>query len=354
MNQQENDIVVINCGNRTPLGTRTGVTAASIRARFSVIALHRDFMDEYLNPIRLGVAEYLDEDLNHYEQFRDLALPALIECLSPLKDLEPKPAPVKVIVGLPELRPGILDLLGTFLLKPMEDLRYRFGFELDVKFIYEGHTSILRSLVKDDRLQNEAQFMVVGGVESYVDGNTLEWLEKDARRLFCTDNKNGFIPGQAAGFCLLSSRNTARKHGLPIQARLVSSAIHKETNGFETGKNSTGEALTRCIEDVAQDIPKDTVFDQVYCTLNGEPYYTMEYSYAAINIAPRIPEINEFIAPFNSWGDIGAAAVPVLISLATEAGRKNYAKGPLNLITAANLGGTRGAILLNLENLTSK
>ncbi|MCG8337967.1 MAG: hypothetical protein MJE63_25985 [Proteobacteria bacterium] len=59
---------IIKCGNCTPLGERAGVTATSVRANFSMISRSQKYDDDNWEPVRMGLAEYLEEDLEIDEQ----------------------------------------------------------------------------------------------------------------------------------------------------------------------------------------------------------------------------------------------------------------------------------------------
>ena len=105
------------------------------------------------------------------------------------------------------------------------------------------------------------------------------------------------------------------------------------------------------MKQVLEVVPEDTQIDEVYSTQNGEKYSAIEYAYSITNVGTRIKEVKNMIAPYTCWGDLGAASVPVLFGLMTEAGKKGYAKGPINLLTAANLGTQRASALIELLNI---
>jgi len=141
----QNKIYIIKCGNCTPVGTRAGMTATSVRVGFAGFALCSEFEDDSWEPVRCGVADYLDKHISHLDQFRELALPAMKEALIPLQELELSPInPIKipVIIGLPEDRPGLpTDLEGEIgRLFYETSLRARLSFMFE--FIHQGHTSL--------------------------------------------------------------------------------------------------------------------------------------------------------------------------------------------------------------------
>ncbi len=342
---------IVKCGNCTPLGERAGVTAASVRAGFSAISISEKFEDEAWEPVRLGLAEYMNEYLNIEEQFQELAYSALKEVVSFFPENNIRVAQIPLIVGLPEGRPGLPTQLSKSLEQKLFEASKNVNIPFSMDFILQGHTSCLSALEQARNRLESNEFCVVGGVDSYDDKGTIQWLEKSIKRLFCSTTDDGFVPGQAAGFVLLASEETVSKHQLSPFAKILSIASDEESNNYDTGKNSTSGALTKTIKRVLEVIPEDTQIDEVYSTQNGEKYSAIEYAYSIANVGARLKEVSNMVAPYTCWGDLGAASVPVLFGLMTEAGKKGYAKGPLNLVAAANLGTQRASALVELLNL---
>ena len=61
-----------------------------------------------------------------------------------------------------------------------------------------------------------AEFALAGGVDSYLEAETLEWLEANdqVHSAGPENNPYGFIPGEAAGFVLLASAAAAERYKL--------------------------------------------------------------------------------------------------------------------------------------------
>ncbi|MCG8333067.1 MAG: hypothetical protein MJE63_01015 [Proteobacteria bacterium] len=343
-------MVIIRCGNYTPLGERAATSACSVRAGFTAMVRSKSYKDKSWEPVRIAVLADLNLNRDIWVHFRALALPALKEALQPLVGKREHRLEIPVIIGLPEPRPGLPKQLGTGLAMHLSQLSLDLNLNLDFEFIEAGHTSGAIALQSARKKLKHHPFCVIGGVDSYLETKTLRWLETETKRLKCGSNKNGFTPGQAAGFCLVSNQTVAKQWELEPEAIILAEAETKESSPFESGKFSTGLGLSSAIQQVLKTIPKETKIDQVYATLNGERYTVQDFGYAVLNIGSRIGNPGECIAPHQCWGDIGAAAIPTLISLAVESGRKGYAKGPYNLITAGSLGNSRASVLLELEN----
>lgn len=201
-----------------------------------------------------------------------------------------------------------------------------------------------------EQLQNEAfEFCIVGGIESYMDQSTLTWLEEKGY-LKCTHNKIGFIPGEAAGFCLLSTQKTAKKYGLSPLAEVIAIADSNEENYFGTQSVNLGQGLTQAIEHVLMDLPEGEKITNVYGDLNGQHYRSEEYAYAILRLRDSFSSPDEpVIAPANLWGDLGAATFPLLLGLVTEAGDEEALKNANCLVFTGSLKKQRAAALIKLK-----
>ena len=333
MSDQPDDIVVVSCGLRTPIGTNTALSAAGVRAKVSRLMAHRYLRDEEQEAIYIGQALYIDEEQEGIERHLQLAEPAISEALSQL----PQGAgEVRCFVGLPELRAGLPENLQHVLLKDRSS-----------EFISHGHASGLMALEKGMRCleSGEAEFCLVGGIDSYINPFTLKELERIGR-LYCSYQKKGFTPGEAAGFCLLCTRFTAEKFGLSYSAIIRSVAVTEESAYWETKQNCKGKGLSKAVGEVLKSLPQGEGIGKIYTTLNGEKYHLTEFGYTLARFTEKIIDGKNFIAPVDCWGDIGAASAPVFIGLVTEAARKGYAEGAFSLICTSSLGKLRAAALL--------
>lgn len=341
-------MILVGYGNQTPVGTQAGITAASMRAGFSGFSLSDVFEDNDWEAVRIAYAEYLRENLGILSQLVHLASPALIESLSPLIKLDNPEVEIPLIIALPRSRPGLpVDLSRQFLgrlLKTLGEVKAR----LPIEIIEGGNEGFIEGLKKAREILKSGEFCLVGGVDSFIDKETIHWLENDQKRLRSSSQKNGFIPGHAAGFCLLTKESVILEKGLRPIATLLAETTLMEESPFSSGNPSTGVGLTRAVAEVLKTVPEERVIDQIYANLNGEPYNARDLAYAVMSAGPRIGNVGDLIAPHDSWGEIGVAAGPVLVSLAAESAKRGYARGPLNLITLTSLESARSAILLEL------
>jgi 3-oxoacyl-[acyl-carrier-protein] synthase-1 len=196
--------------------------------------------------------------------------------------------------------------------------------------------------------RDEADLCLAGGVDSYLETETLEWIE-DSHQLHSLDNSWGFVPGEAAGFCLLASPRAARALKGGVLARLIGVATAREENRIKTETICLGRGLTQALHQALEALPTEALVDQVICDLNGEPYRANELAFTMTRLARRFASPGEFLAPADCWGDVGAASGPLFAALAVAAGARGYGRGPRNLLWASSEGGQRCAALLQVE-----
>jgi 3-oxoacyl-[acyl-carrier-protein] synthase-1 len=177
----------------------------------------------------------------------------------------------------------------------------------------------------------------------------------DLRILKSSANRNGFPPGEAAGFCLLTTATTASGMGLRPLAQIESVAVAREPNAIRTPTICVGRGLSDAIQAATASLrlPEERVDDSI-CDLNGEPYRSEEFALTVLRTQLAFVDATRFTTPADCWGDIGAASAPLFANLAVAAGLRGYAKGPRVLLWASSVGGERGAALVRLPPHTER
>jgi 3-oxoacyl-[acyl-carrier-protein] synthase-1 len=184
----------------------------------------------------------------------------------------------------------------------------------------------------------------VGAADSYLDPETLEWLDATGR-LSSLENRNGFPPGEAAGACVLATTAVARSYGLPILAKVASTATTVEKIPIRSEGVCIGEGLTTAIKAVASSLGEQRVA-ATYCDLNGERYRNEEWVYALLRVQEAFVDAHAYVSPADCWGDVGAASGPLFAALAIRAAQRGYSEGPSSLLWAGSESGYRSAVAL--------
>lgn len=349
-------VQIVGVGACTALGPDVPSTAAAVRAAITGFADHPYMIDKAGDPMVLARASYLPEPSDYNGRFVALAVPAAKEALSPLTAGKKQVSGIPLVLGLPPARPGRPQNLDAEVIQ-------RFRSELGDGSLFSatravaiGHAAGLAALEQAWRLirAGEIEACLVGGVDSYEDADTLEWLD-GLEQLHSKTNKWGFVPGEGAGFVLLSSPLFAQKYKLQPLGEVLTAALAKEQHLIKTDSVCIGEGLTAAFKAAldAMPVPNDPIH-QTVCDMNGERYRADEFGYTIVRTANRFADPGEFLAPADCFGDIGAASVPLHIALAVTAGQKGYDSGPNTLLWASSEAGERAAAVLRVDSSEGK
>jgi 3-oxoacyl-[acyl-carrier-protein] synthase-1 len=341
----------IGVGARTAVGLNFPATAASVRAGLSSFSEHPYMKDREGDPMIIVRDALLPVDLGVSDRLPELASTAAQECLSPLARGAPQLPRVSAFLGLPPQRPGLSEMVIEQIVRQIERAIRVFYPLSSIRAIARGHASGLMALQEGLREIDEGKtdFCLVGGGDSYLEPETLEWLE-ECEQLHSPENAWGFVPGEGAGFVLLASPEAVRRYGLEVLGHPLAAATAREENLIKTDSVCLGRGLTEALRAAfAHLTPQALKLDQVFCDMNGEPYRADEYAFTVVRTSERFESAGDFLAPADCWGDVGAATGPLLVGLAIAAARKGYAKGPHSLLWASSEGGERSAAIVKIE-----
>lgn len=330
----------------TPLGIGTRATWAAVRGALSQIR-ESGFVAASGAPIRLS--EVPDECLvplpeqvapgksTRYRRLLRLAVTAFAQLRFPGDH------PVPLFLGLPDA-----DAAGQFpALEPfLADLSAFFPGKLDLvssRVFASGRASGFQALEAAlgllSRSADDRTFVLVGGVDTYLDPLLLAQLERDGRLLM--EQGDGFIPGEGAAFLILgpgTGRN-AIQIGAPATAEEPGHMLSDEVCCGDGLTEVFGRTLNRLDQPVAA----------IFCGLNGENASGKEWGLAAVRLGARLAPDFTLFHPADCYGDPGAASAPALWCLAGLGLACGHLQGPL-LSWCASDGATRGSALLGLAN----
>lgn len=338
-------IAIIGLGVRCAVGLTAPAAAAAVRAGISAFREHAFMLDKTGEPMIVACEPTLDPALQGPERFTRLAEPALEEAMAPLVGRNVKS--LYAVVGTPGERPGlpagIDDALGRAVAEMANPRTSAYTSTLA-----NGHAAGLLAMRHGrDLLQaGRAQFCLAGGVDSYLTADSLEWMD-EVGILKSSANRNGFPPGEAAGFCLMTTGETAQEFNLPVLGWLETFGSSREQSPIRTETICVGRGLSDAIGQATKPlrIPEERVDDTI-CDLNGEPYRSEEFAFTVLRTQLAFVSATQFVTPADCWGDVGAASGPLFASLALAAAQRGYAKGPRTLIWASSDAGERAAAVI--------
>lgn len=341
-------IAVVSVGARTPVGLCADASGAAVRAGLSRLSLHPFMMDRTGNPVRLARDGALAVHTPIRERCVQLASSALEEACDGLPTRgKPK---VALYVAVPEERPGWtpVDTQGVVqALTRAVGARAELGNVLTFPRGHAGAAVAIELAVREIE-SGVIEWALVGGVDSYLDCDTIDWLDQN-RQLQNEANRLGFNPGEGASFVLLCATRIGKSVGLPVLATVLGVGTTNEPKRIKTQEICIGEGLTAAIRAATAPLrlPEQKI-TTTYCDINGERYRNEEFLYVPLRHWGPFVDSNAYDAPADCWGDVGAASIPLFITLAAVSGRRAWARGRHVLVWASSEGGTRGAITLEL------
>ncbi len=351
----DRSVCIIGTGARTPVGTSAPASAAAVRAGIAVMGNHPFMIDKIGNPMVVCVDSTVPVESSMLDRFLELSISSAREALTGLLKNLGTPPQVSVLLALPEERPGTPDRFQN-------DFAERFAAALATQIYVQeivcqplGHAGGFYCMKQAlNRIQNgKSQFCLVGGIDSYLEPETLEWLD-DLDQLHSETTIWGFCPSEAAGFCLLSSGQIAASLGTRIEIELVSAATAQEPNPIKTETVCIGQGLSEAFKKSLAYLQNNNQVHHTICDMNGEPYRGNEYGFSVLRSPGKFADDADFMTPADCWGDIGAASGPLFAVLASFAAKKGYAPRPNTFLWASSEGGLRGAALLRATTVKER
>lgn len=341
---------IIGFGGRTAVGVTAFTSAAAVRAAIAMFNEHSFMVDRYGERMIVAMDAVLSVDIEGVERFVELGLSAAQEALAPLVKIINNLPAIDVFIGLPSSRPGLPKHLN-------KEVSSRFSEQLGkwinvhmVETFNCGHSAGLLAVQEGWRKISEgaASVCLVGGIESYHEPETLEWLDEHDQ-LHSENNSWGYTPGEGAGFCLLCTDEVVKRYRLQTFGQILSAATAYEKNLIKTDTICLGEGLSAAVKQVIHALPSsDTKINFIICDMNGEHYRGDEFGYMVVRTGEYFVDPTDFMTPADCWGDVGAASGPLFIILALIAHLKSYSKGPYILVFTSSESGERTAILVKV------
>lgn len=314
-------LYVAGSGMITPVGANTVMTAAAVRAGVSAFQSTDFYLnDEYRIRMARVPREALNDSLNVEElpetlgnrQIRLLQLAALA-----LRQLQPqlpqKLVPPLFLAGPEQLIEGDQPINRQFL----ELLVKETGVNLNLatsRVVSSGRAGGLSVVDLAFRFlaASDQPSVIVGGVDTFYDGHMLQLLHANDR-LLAGGNADGFIPGEAAAFLLLSrDKIPFRDTGQPVclcEPGLASEPGHRFSKEPYRG-DGLAQALAAALEN-AQTAKIKTLFS----SMNGESFFAKEHGVAIVRNRPLLEEDIKIDHPADCFGDLGAAFAPVTLGM---------------------------------------
>lgn len=341
-------VFIVGLGACTAVGRSAWASAAAVRAGIAGFTQHPYMIDTAGEPMRAAIAPWIDINVQGIDRFEELLFPAVEEALATLDGQTIDSRRWALALGLPSPRPGLPDGLARDLLARVQR---RFSRSIASAATFEnGHAAGLIGLqAAFNKLSSGGlDGCIVAGVDSWIEPETLEWLEENDQLHSAgpLNNAWGFIPGEAGTALLLMRESEVKKHHLAPLAAVLSVGTAHEPKRIKTKTVCIGEGLTAAFRATLAGLPSGALVTDIYCDMNGEPYRADEFGFTALRTKEYFESASDFSAPADCWGDVGAAGGLLHLSLAVAASHKGYANGQLAFTWASAEMGERAAALL--------
>lgn len=311
-------VYIAGIGMITPVGANTEMTAAAVRAGVSAFESTDFYLDDE-NYVRMARVprevltsslsmDALPEELGN-RQIRLLQLAT--RALSQLHPLLPRnQKPPLFLAGPEQLIEGDRPIDSEFLKLLMQQS----GVALDLaasRVVSTGRAGGLAAVDLAFRYLavSDQPFAIVGGVDTFYDGRMLQLLLAD-ERLLVGGNMDGFIPGEAAAFLLLTRNRTSLFRNSDQAVCLCEPGQASEPGHRFSQEPYRGDGLAQALA-AALDNARTGKIKSLFSSMNGENFFAKEHGVAIVRNRPLLEEDIKVEHPADCFGDVGAAFAPV-------------------------------------------
>ncbi|MCP3136628.1 3-oxoacyl-ACP synthase [Pyxidicoccus xibeiensis] len=301
----ESELAITGLGLCTPLGLTARATQAEMFAgtvRFVQTEV-TDFDGELLRASRLAL---LGSGSTRTERMVSLAATALQDCIQTAT--VPMGERLPLLLALPSPESGaLLDeaRLMDVLARTRMPARVELMLEPPSREGRAGFFHALARAAEQLRSQRVTQ-VLVGAVDSVVDRSSLEWLRNRGRVL--TAGREGVLPGEGAGFLLLSLASRMGRKS-PVLGRVLSHALTREPRHFNQREPCLGAGLTEAFRRLRlHPVAGSQRVDHVMVGQTGEAFWAHEFNLAYLRNAALMPEPLTVSLVAETLGDVGASA----------------------------------------------
>jgi 3-oxoacyl-[acyl-carrier-protein] synthase-1 len=304
---QEDGLSVVRLGLCTPLGLTTRTTQVEMAAG-TVRFFLTDVPGARGEVTRASRLSLLDPDAPRSERIVQLASTALQECLEEVPFEKSQRLPL--LLALPSPGSGA-SIEEARLLEALERTATPHLLHMEASGLHrEGRAGFFMALAQAEVAirTGRARRVLVGAVDSRCDPVSLRLLAGQ-QRLLSSTVRDGILPGEGAGFVLLTRTSPAGRQELPCLGRILAVALAKEPRPMTRREPSGAEGLTEAFHHLRNHpIAGTRRVVRVLSCQTGETYWGHEFNRAYLRNAALMPEplLVELVA--ETLGDAGASS----------------------------------------------
>lgn len=200
------------------------------------------------------------------------------------------------------------------------------------------------AIARDLLAGGDVTSVLVAGSDSYLNVSDVnEGLASG--RLRSTENKDGFIPGEAAA-CVLLARPGALSATAPALF-LLGSGSADEPDSWSSARANTGKGLAQAIRRaLAGAGVAASAVDHRLGDCSGESFFFDEATYAWGRVLREPgPPGHRHLLVASSVGEVGTAAGPLMLALALDLARRDPGQRKISLLHLSSSDGHRAALV---------
>jgi 3-oxoacyl-[acyl-carrier-protein] synthase-1 len=302
------ELAVLATGLCTPLGLTASSTYAEMAAG-TVRFRETQVVDRAGQPVRASVLKLLEPPLGRPERMAALAATALEGCQRDITDGLSHPLPLVLAVPDSSEREG--DAVVAAVLDALRSTasHLRLGLTTE-EVVSAGRAGFFLALTRAAELlrQRRASRVLVGAVDSQCDERSLTLLAR-ANRTLGRAQRDGLIPGEGAGFILVTSAAEVARRSLPVLGWILGCVLAEERHHFHQPEPNLAEGLTSAFAQLrCHPLTGGHRVDEVLSCQPGEHFWTRELQWAGLRNAALLPEPLKVSLLAATQGDTGAAA----------------------------------------------
>jgi 3-oxoacyl-[acyl-carrier-protein] synthase-1 len=347
---------IASVGARTAIGQTAVETGFLLRTGLPALAA-APLVDAEGEPITMGFDPTLDPYLVGEDRAAALAAPALAEALAPLGDLSALTIKLILCVDQPLVPRARGEATPGARLAALVHARAReLAPGIPIEVVARGAAGAAFALPAAIEALNARRLdaVVIGGAHTDYDPDTIHTLDA-ARRIFTPENLDSLVPGEAAAFVVLLREDVARRLDLRPPARItgIGTGVAANTAPAQGGAIRApgafeATALTAAVRAAGEELVESQLrLGWTLTDLTFEVRRVHEWQAAVTRAGSLFGEPHQVDSPAQRIGHLGAAALPLHLTLAAEGWRRGFAPSGIALALAGSEGGERGAIVLS-------
>jgi 3-oxoacyl-[acyl-carrier-protein] synthase I len=346
--QTAKKLYIAGMGMVTPVGGNVAMTAAMVNARISGYEVSEHFYQNE-KPITLAsipenIFTEIEADIDEGERYNarhdrviKMAIIAIREaCLHQATE-----HPIPLILAMSEMDFDV-ERLTSFIRNLENNCKPWISSPLS-RSIRRGRAAGMEAIEFAFRYLYDSQndFMLIGGSDSYHDDSLLGLL---AGRVFVEGSADSFVPGEGAGFLLLTRHPELALVRNGHVVALNPPGIADELGHMFSEEPYRGDGLDQAFKKSLIGQAEKSIHS-IYSSMNGENHWAKEYGVAFLRNRKMFQDPVRFEHPADCYGDLGSATATTLIALAAEHLFKST-KAQAHLVYSSSDTAKRGAIVI--------